>query len=338
MINNNFVGNSADSVWLAAAKNFMSKENVYSQPSRNGTTIESLGCCFSIVNPRNRWVISRSPALNPSFALAEVVWILNGSKDAEVINHWNPILQNYAGCTAQYHGAYGYRLRSHFEIDQLDRAFNALSINKDTRQIVLQIWDSTIDLPDTDGKPQAEDIPCNICSFLKVRKNKLEWMQICRSNDLFLGVPHNFVQFTCLQEIIAGWLNVDIGSYTHLSDSLHIYQKDLPNFKSLTKIEISDYTESLCLPKDKSDAALAEIFGFMKAMSSGRLSRNDLLETLNSKYLNESYANLLCLISADSARRKGWDDISTKLMSYCSNPIYQQLWQRWIHRKKSKNI
>ena len=44
-----------------------------------------------------------------------------------------------------------------------------------------------------------------------------------RSNDIVFGLPYNFLQFTFLQEIIAGWLNVDVGEYMHISDSLHMY-------------------------------------------------------------------------------------------------------------------
>jgi thymidylate synthase len=41
----------------------------------------------------------------------------------------------------------------------LERAYQALSKNPESRQVVLQIWDSTVDLPATDGKPSAEDVP-----------------------------------------------------------------------------------------------------------------------------------------------------------------------------------
>lgn len=44
-----------------------------------------------------------------------------------------------------------------------------------------------------------------------------------RSNDMIWGMPCNFVHFTTFQEIFAGWLGVEVGSYNHISDSLHIY-------------------------------------------------------------------------------------------------------------------
>ena len=83
-----------------------------------------------------------------------------------------------------------------------------------------------LDFPSDNGLPVADDIPCNICSMLKVRNGRLEWSQIMRSNDIFLGLPHNFVQFMTLQEVLAGWIGIEPGTYTHFADSLHLYEKN----------------------------------------------------------------------------------------------------------------
>ena len=72
---------------------------------------ELLHVGITINKPRQRWISSRIPALNPAFALAEIIWIVNGSNDAEIINYWNPALPKYAGIHKNYHGAYGFRLR-----------------------------------------------------------------------------------------------------------------------------------------------------------------------------------------------------------------------------------
>jgi thymidylate synthase len=185
---------------------------------------ELLHVGLTIDNPRQRWIPSRIPALNPAFALAEIVWIINGSNDAKVINYWNPALPQFAGHVEKYHGAYGFRLRNHFNIDQLEKAYYSLQKNGISRQVVLQIWDSKNDMPDNNGKPVSEDIPCNLSSLLKIRNHKLEWMQINRSNDIYRGLPYNIVQFTTLQELIAGWLGIEVGTYNHLSEMLKTIQ------------------------------------------------------------------------------------------------------------------
>src|SRR5439155_956769 len=172
-----------------------------------------LHAALSIRDSRQRWVASRFPPLNPPFAIAEVIWIICGRQDSKFLNYFNPKLPNFAGTGPTYYGAYGFRLREHFGVDQLERAYRALHSNKDSRQVVLQIWDPRMDLPTESGEPRAPDVPCNLTAILKVRGGRLEWTQVMRSNDLFRGLPHNIVQFTSLQEVIAGWLGLEPGTY-----------------------------------------------------------------------------------------------------------------------------
>ncbi len=47
-----------------------------------------------------------------------------------------------------------------------------------------------------------------------------------RSNDAFLGLPHDVFAFTMLQELIARTLGVELGPYSHAVGSLHLYQRD----------------------------------------------------------------------------------------------------------------
>lgn len=53
-------------------------------------------------------------------------------------------------------------------------------------------------------------------------------------------MPYNFIQFTTLQEIIAGWLNLDIGEYFYFTDSLHVYKSDLEKFSLRGKNILSE--------------------------------------------------------------------------------------------------
>ena len=131
---------------------FAGDEGVSVQVSRNGPTREILHALISVSDPRQRWVVSRNPPMNIAFALAEIVWIMTGRDDSAFLNYFNRELPKYCGNCPNYHGAYGYRLRKRFKIDQLERAYQALSKNPESRQVVLQIWDSTIDLPSADGR------------------------------------------------------------------------------------------------------------------------------------------------------------------------------------------
>ena len=327
-----FEGRTADEVWLKAASEFENSEVVHMQSSRAGQTKEFLGAAFTIHDPRQRWVSSREPSINPAFAIAEVVWIVSGRRDSAFLNYWNPKLPQFAGTGKNYHGAYGFRLRKHLGLDQLERAYQALSNNPDTRQVVLQIWDSTMDFPLPDGSPANQDIPCNICSFAKIRNGKLEWTQILRSNDLFLGVPHNFVQFTSLQEILAAWLGVDVGHYRHVADCLHVYVRDLDNVQKSGEHIAEKNTDVLRFTKQESDVFFSEMSKRMDRMTNMFLTQLKLKHLTEVEHFPRELQNWLLVVAADCARRRKWIDLSYELMAQCSNPALQQLWERWLGR------
>lgn len=327
-----FQGETADEVWRMTADELLHGNDWVTQDSRLGQTREILHCTLHIQQPRQRWVLSRKPSINPAFAIAEIIWILQGRNDAGFLNYWNPILPKYAGQVETYHGAYGHRLRNNCGIDQIERAYNVLSANPKSRQVVLQIWDSEIDLPHDHGKESAPDIPCNIASMLKIRNGKLEWMQIMRSNDLFLGTPHNLIQFTSLQEIIAGWLEIDVGTFTLITDSLHLYEHDIDKMTIENTTPTIYNIDSLALTKDEFDRVLLKIGDIMDSLRSPNLSKERFQELIKVDELNNSWRNLLYITAADAARRRNWLDEMNTAAEHCSNPALIQAWSDWLKR------
>lgn len=329
---NCFKGDTADQVWRQTAKALFSAEDNI-QNSRLGRTIELLHVGFEIESPRDRWVYSRQPSINPAYAIADIFWILGGRNDAEFVNHWHPRLPNFSGKTDQYYGAYGYRIRKQFGFDQLQRAYDVLKNNIDSRQVVLQIWDPKKDMPDSAGRPASLDIPCNICSILKVRKSRLEWLQVMRSNDVFRGMPYNIIQFTTLQEILSGWLGIEMGSYNHISDSLHCYENDTPVFHVASDNNFLGNTESLALPKDESDVVIDELSNILDKLTQPTIAKQKIMMLCRGENLPDSYRNLLVIAAADSVRRRGWDEEDIEqLVTYCTNPALSLVWENWYQR------
>ena len=326
-----FQGETADEAWLKAADVFKSTE-VPRQPSRGGDTTEIMGAMFVVEEPRQRWILSRNPGLNPAFALAEVVWIMNGRRDAGFLNYWNPRLPEFCGRGTEYHGAYGFRLMRAYGVDQLDRAYRVLRRDPFTRQVVLQIWDAMADLPTEDGIPANADIPCNVSAFLKVREGKLVWTQVLRSNDIFLGVPHNFVQFTSLQEILAGWLGLEVGEYRHFADCLHLYDRDASNLRTSAKMPAVQNVDRLRFSKEESDSLFALLAERMEEMTKRPLSVKRLYLLADTTKFPAGLGNWLRVIAADCARRRNWPSAIKDLMESCSNPVLVQLWNAWHQR------
>jgi len=210
-------------------------DNLSVQSSRNGNTKELLDFKTQLINPYNRCVGGFGRDINIFFLLAEAVWIFAGKKDVNFLSLFNKKMSDFSDDGKVFHAPYGFRLR-HWGVrsediyveenmhasqgrDQVSDAIRLLSDNPDNRQVVLQIWN-----PDFDLGVKTKDIPCNDTLMLKVRDGKLITTIQNRSNDLHWGLPTNIFQFSFLTELISNCLGVTLGTQTHNSQSLHIYE------------------------------------------------------------------------------------------------------------------
>ena len=324
-----FEGQSVSEVWDKSFDFLLDEVNHIKQNSRVGGTLEIMKVVFSVSNSRDRWVINRQPMISPAFAIAELFWILDGRDDAGFINTWNPLMKKYSGDDDNYHGAYGERLKHNLKFDQIERAYEALLNNPNSRQVVLQIWDGDKDLPKNQGQPNAADIPCNTTSMLKIRNNKLEWSQMMRGNDLFRGTPYNFIQFTTLQEIMAGWLNVDIGEYFYFTDSLHIYESDLEKFtKRENDLSISN-EDKLLFTKEEFDIFFPECMKILDKIKDFGVDEKDVHGLINSQVIPQEYKNLLALPLAYIAFKSKQYELLNEIENLCNNKLLLQIWNLW---------
>lgn len=331
---NSYSDISADNIWLQIRKDFLRHHSAKNVQGRTGTIKEIRPVTFTLSNPRSRWIVSRVPVLNPAAVLSEVIWILNGRNDSAFVNYWNNNLRKYAGNAETYYGAYGFRMRQGFGIDQLANAADALIANPDSRQVCLSIWDPRLDLPLLNGEPRSQDIPCNICSMLKIRDGKLEWTQIMRSNDFWLGLPFNIVQFTMIQEILASWIGVKVGCYSHLSDSLHVYTKDEDNLaKSNPFKDIPENTDDFtAVNREESISVIQAMTSRLDKIVAGEGNKQFYRHSFPKENWPAAYSNMYRVITAEACRRKGKNSIAKEIMSKCSNPVLNLLWMRWVER------
>lgn len=336
-------GHSADDVWREASRLLSTDAAGRTlHRSRSGDTHELLHVGIEIEAPRQRWVLSRRPAMNPAFAIAETVWILAGSNDAAILNYWFPGLPRFAGTGAKYAGAYGHRLVHHFGLDQVQRACDVLAGNPGSRQVVLQLWDARQDLPEKNGEPAASDVPCNLMSILQIRDGRLDWTQIMRSNDVHRGLPYNLVQFTILHELMAGWLDVAMGSYHHWADSLHAYVDAMDEFSCAASSIVypggvaHPNVDSLATDRVRGEKLLADLFQRLAAFTAPTLSEGRLMRLAEMPGAPVAYQNLLRVLAAEAARRRAYDKQAERLMSGCTNPQLVAVWRAWYERVSRK--
>lgn len=229
---------------------YLMKEKEW-EMSRDGNVKEILDFKTILTNPYRRLVGGKDRNINPFFLLAEAMWIFYGRKDVRFLTLFNKNMENFSDDGKVFHAPYGFRLR-HWGVrsedkfceenlhaaqgyDQIADAIKMFENNTNTRQVVLSIWN-----PDFDLGTKTKDIPCNDIIMLKIRNGKLITTIQNRSNDLHWGLPTNIFQFSFLSEMIAACLGIELGTQTHNSQSLHVYEW---NNIATTMFESKDDTE-----------------------------------------------------------------------------------------------
>lgn len=183
-----------------------------------GTTQEILGVNLKLKLPRAR--LSRSETRGKAFSpFGELLWYLTKRNDLEFIKEYIPQYVKESDDGLTVHGGYGPRLFSMHGIDQIANVLTLLTDKPTTRRAVIQIFDAAdIDAP-------HREIPCTTTLQFFVRDGLLHMSTTMRSNDAYMGLPHDVFAFTVLQEILARSLGCELGQYHHYVGSLHIYEQ-----------------------------------------------------------------------------------------------------------------
>lgn len=217
--------------------------------SRNGDVLVAPGPVMTVYqNPRERVLYSQTRDANPFFHLMESLWMLAGRNDLAFPMYFNKRFESYSDDGKFIHGAYGYRWRLWFGMDQIAHIVEELREKPGSRRAVLQMWSAPGDLcsigigddkgnvVDQIGGLNCKDVPCNTHAYFDLRHGKLN-MTVCnRSNDAIWGAyGANAVHFSILQEYIASQLNATVGVYRQFSNNFHAYT-DVYNIEKLQKI------------------------------------------------------------------------------------------------------
>lgn len=183
-----------------------------------GACLELQAVTLELENPLAR--VSRSVTRGRLFsALGELCWYLSGSNDTKQIAYYVPLYKEYDEDGVVF-GGYGPRLLAYDGVNQIRYVIDTLTLNQDSRRAVIQLFDHS------DVIQRHHDVPCTCTLQYLLRDGKLNAITYMRSNDLYLGLPHDVFAFTMLQEIIATSLRVELGSYVHVVGSLHIYDEN----------------------------------------------------------------------------------------------------------------
>src|SRR5690606_9555427 len=113
--------------------------------SRNGPVAQILEpVIVTYTHPRERVLLYTERDCNPFFHLYESLWMLAGRNDVAPLAYYNKRMPEFSDDGKTFHGAYGYRWRTHFGWDQLRAIVEELRTNSNSRRVVLQMWDANI--------------------------------------------------------------------------------------------------------------------------------------------------------------------------------------------------
>ncbi|MBC8408728.1 MAG: thymidylate synthase [Rhodobacteraceae bacterium] len=205
-------------------------ENVYNAPQyisapRGQKIKEVLGATFTISDARQRLPYVAGRKFSLTYLVAELTWYLSGNNKTEWISKYSSFWKDITDDGTTANSAYGSRLfLPHDSIAssrfvQWDYVVEELRRDPDSRRAIMHL---RVPADSIDAKL---DVPCTLALQFFIRDNKLHQIAMMRSSDIIFGIAYDVPAFTMFQEILANELGVAVGSYTHMSNSLHIYER-----------------------------------------------------------------------------------------------------------------
>lgn len=158
--------------------------------------------------------------LSRSIAAAEALQLIGGFSAPELLPK---AFDEFKEPDGTFWGAYGERIGG-----QLHEQLEKLREDPENRRSVVTLWS-----PDRDNEPGKRDYPCTVALMFWLDDDRLCQLTVMRSQDVWLGTPYDWFQFTQLQLTLARLLDVPCGIYRHVTTSTHLYERDVEAARKL---------------------------------------------------------------------------------------------------------
>ena len=187
--------------------------------SRDGDVVaEVINATTVISNPRNNIMKNEVRNLSIRYAIGEMLWYMSGNRDLKEIQKYTNNWDRMSDDGKVVNSNYGWCIKEKFGFDQWEYVKGLLKEDNNTRQAVIHIKDA--------DNSYSKDVNCTVYLNFLIREGKLHMLTHMRSNDIWLGFPYDIFQFTNMQILMSMELGIPIGKYTHVVDSLHLYERD----------------------------------------------------------------------------------------------------------------
>ena len=186
-----------------------------------GCKKELVNANLVLLDPTRNTMCDCKRKMSLRYAIGELLWYQSRSNRCKTIAPFSKFWEHLADDGEHVNSNYGWCIHDKFGFDQWDMVKRILLVDRDSRQAVLHIKEARniIESP-------TKDLNCTIALQFVLRNGKLDLITTMRSNDIWLGLPYDVFNFTCMQIQMAMELGVEIGTYYHNVGSLHMYDKD----------------------------------------------------------------------------------------------------------------
>lgn len=208
--------------WFEKMKTCNKLNENKAKKSRDGlVAAEVINAITVIEDPTKNIMTNSIRKLSMRYAIGEMLWYLSGNSELKAIQNYTKAWDRMSDDGKTVNSNYGFLIKDAYGFDQYEYCKELLRRDMNSRQAIIHIKTprNTIENP-------TNDLNCTVCLQFLVRDGKLYCTTYMRSNDLWLGFPYDVFQFTCIQIRMAMELGLNIGSYTHIAGSLHIYERD----------------------------------------------------------------------------------------------------------------
>ena len=175
---------------------------------RGQATYELSPMAFVLEDPTDCVRLPKARRVNQAYSIVEKLSLVHGVADPETFCFYIPSLRRLLDSEGVFGGAYGPRVAR-----QLDYVYGVLREDPHSRRAVMTVFSSAVD------HQPSNDVPCTLSLQFMMRDGLLSLFVSMRSSDVYLGLPYDVQQFTFLQQLMAHWLRVDVGSYVHFAAS-----------------------------------------------------------------------------------------------------------------------
>lgn len=187
---------------------------------------EILSANLVLTDPTKNTMCKCTRKMPIRYAIGELLWYNSRNNTAKAIEPFSKFWSDIAENDGTVNSNYGYCIRDKFGFDQWEFVKDVLKKDLQSRQAIMHIKEPR----DLRVNP-TKDLNCTIALQFLVRDGALHLITTMRSNDVWLGLPYDVFNFTCMQIQMAMELNLNIGCYYHNAGSLHLYKRDLDKIR-----------------------------------------------------------------------------------------------------------